>query len=285
MYESYWNLKKKPFEIGCDPEFYYPAPGHQAVLLKLRYILETRRGNGLLLGENGMGKSLLVTMLTELRRKGSMIGPFVEVNMPQFTSQDILFYLAEKLESLPAPAPKIPGLPERVAGSEDQPPVYKAFSAIERVLKRLASEKQKPILVIEGADRITDPEVWSALSSLTEAEYQGMPLLTLLLTAAPKKLTRPIPFVEEILEAAAELRPLDEDETAEYVYHRLQIAGADRHEIFTPHGLEAVYRLTGGIPRKINRLGDVALLVGFAEQLSKIDDEVIINLNNELIPS
>lgn len=286
MYETYWNLKKKPFEIGNDPAFYYPAQSHQAVLLKLRYLLENRRGNGLLLGEPGSGKSLLVAMLAELRRKGSSLGPLIEINMPQFSPQDFLFYLAEKLESLPTPNLKSVGDGERFSfPAEEQPPVYKAFSVIERILKRLANEKQKPVLVLEGAERIRDPEVWSVLKSLIGLEYRGNPLLTLLLTASETKLARPIPFVEDYLEAVAELHPFDESETAGYVAHRLEKAEAKRTEIFTPKGLETIHRLTDGVPRKINRLCDLALLVGFAEQLSRIDDEVIVNLNNELIPS
>ena len=283
MYESYWNLKRKPFEIGCDPEFYFPAQGHQAVLMKLRYLLETRRGNGLLLGECGTGKSLLVAMLTELRRAGSMIGPFIEINMPRFEARDILFCIAEKLESFPAPAAAASGPAATALG--DPPPIYRAFSVIERALRRLAGEKQKPVLVIEGADRISDPEVLSVLASLAELEDQGNPLLALLLTAEAKKTRRPIPSLEDSLEAAAELFPLDQDETAAYVEHRLQIAGAGEREIFTRGGLEAVWRLTGGNPRKINRLGDMALLVGYAEKLSHIDDEVVVNLNSELIPT
>ena len=286
MYETYWNLKKKPFEIGNDPSFYYPAQSHQAVLLKLRYLLENRRGNGLLLGDPGSGKSLLVAMLAELRRKGSSLGPLLEVNMPQFSPQDLLFYLAEKLEALPTPGPKSGKDADHFSfPSDEQPPVYKAFSSIERILKRLAGEKQKPVLVLEGAERIHDPDVWSVLKSIAGLEFRGAPLLTLLLTASDAKLVRPIPFVEEYLEAVAELHPFDEAETAGYVAHRLEKAGAKRTDIFTPKGLDAIHQLTEGNPRRINRLCDMALLVGFAEQLPRIDDEVIVNLNNELIPS
>ncbi|MBQ3387644.1 MAG: hypothetical protein IJG60_00350, partial [Thermoguttaceae bacterium] len=182
----------------------------------------------------------------------------------------------------PAAAAAAPPPP---AARGDPPPNYRAFSVIERALRRLAGEKQKPVLVIEGADRISDPEVLSVLASLAELEDQGNPLLALLLTAEAKKTRRPIPSLEDSLEAAAELFPLDQDETAAYVEHRLQIAGAGEREIFTRGGLEAVWRLTGGNPRKINRLGDMALLVGYAEKLSHIDDEVVVNLNSELIPT
>ena len=283
MYEAYWNLNRKPFEIGADPDFFFPTEGHQAVFLKLRYLLETRRGSALLLGESGTGKTLLVTMLARLRQEGSPLGPMVEMNMPRFGPQDILFYLAEKLQSLSAAAPKRSAFLS--GASDDQPPLYKAYSAAERVLTRLASEGNRPVLVIEGADRIGDADVWSTLASLTGLESEGTPLLSLLLTAAPKKLTRPIPFVEDVLEAAAELLPLTEEETVKYVGHRLRTAGASRRDIFSRGALSAIARLSGGIPRRINRLGDMALLVGYAERLPRIEEDVIINLNNDLIPS
>lgn len=284
MYEAYWNLNKKPFEIGSDPDFYFPAEGHQAVFLKLRYLLETRRGSALLLGENGTGKSLLVTLLGRLHLEGSPLGPFFEVNMPRFGSQDLLFYLAEKVRETSSDAAK--KIASLVSGAaDDQPPVYKAFSTVERALTRLAAEGRRPVLVIEGADRIDDADVWSTLASLIELESEGAPLLSLLLTASPKKLHRPIPFVEDELEAAAELLPLGEEETIRYIAHRLRTAGASRRDIFTRGALSAIARLTGGVPRKINRLGDMALLVGYAEQLPRIEEEMIVNLNNELIPS
>ncbi len=284
MYTAYWNLKKKPFEIGNDPKFYFPSQSHQAVLLKLRYLLENRRGNGLLLGEAGSGKSLLVAMLADLRRKGASIGPFLEINMPQFSAADLLFYLAEKLESLPSPGPK-PSDDYLSFPTDELPPVYKAFSAIERILTRLAKEKQKPVLFLDGAERIRDEEVWSVMKSLIGLEHRGGPLISLLIVAPESKLARPIPFIEEYLEAVAEIQPLSVEETAGYVNHRLEIAGSKRSDLFTDRAMEAIHHFTEGNPRKINRLCDLALLVGFAEQVTQIDDEMIVNLNNELIPS
>ena len=283
MYEAYWNLNKKPFEIGSDPDFYFPAEGHQAVFLKLRYLLETRRGSGLLLGESGTGKSLLVTLLKRLNSEGSPLGPFVEVNMPRFGSRDILYYLAEKAEEASSAAARR-NFPS-ASGTAEEAPVYKAFSTVQRVLTRMNTEGRRPVLVIEGAERIGDADVWSTLASLTELESDGTPLLSLLLTASPKKLRRPIPFVEDELEATAELLPLGEEESVEYIKHRLRAAGAKRVGVFTPGAMTAIARLTGGVPRKINRLGDMALLVGFAERLPRIEEDVIVNLNNELIRS
>ena len=284
MYEAYWNLNKKPFEIGSDPDFYFPAEGHQAVFLKLRYLLETRRGSGLLLGESGTGKTLLVTLLKRLSSEGSPLGPFVEVNMPRFGSRDILFYLAEKAEEASSAAARRSFL-SAASGASSDAPVYKAFSTVQRVLTHMKTEGRRPVLVIEGAERIGDADVWSTLASLTELESEGTPLLSLLLTASPKKLRRPIPFMEDELEAAAELLPLSEEESVKYIEFRLRAAGAKRNGVFTPGAMAAIARLTGGVPRKINRLGDMALLVGFAERLPRIEEDVIVNLNNELIRS
>ena len=63
MYESYWQLKQKPFESSADPRFYYPGESHQAALLKLRYAIENRRGAALLCGPSGSGKTLVANML------------------------------------------------------------------------------------------------------------------------------------------------------------------------------------------------------------------------------
>ncbi len=76
-----------------------------------------------------------------------------------------------------------------------------------------------------------------------------------------------MPALEERLGVKCLLRPLNTDETASYVSHRLSAAGASR-EIFTPDALTRLHQLARGNPRRINRLCDLALLVGFAEEQS-----------------
>ena len=70
MYESYWQLQRRPFENNADPQFYYPGESHQAALLKLRYAVENRRGGALLAGVSGSGKTLLVNMMRTMLGDG-----------------------------------------------------------------------------------------------------------------------------------------------------------------------------------------------------------------------
>jgi general secretion pathway protein A len=87
---------------------------------------------------------------------------------------------------------------------------------------------------------------------------------------------------EDGLAASACCGPFSERETAEYVAHRLKVAGADQ-AIFETDALEALHRLTHGVPRRINRLGDLALLIGYAEQRPTISAEHLEAVSQELV--
>ena len=95
MYETYWQLKQKPFENAADPRFYYPGESHQAALLKLRYAIENRRGGALLAGPSGVGKTLLTTMLPGIL--GEAFTPLVHLVFPQMSTAELLAYLADEL--------------------------------------------------------------------------------------------------------------------------------------------------------------------------------------------
>lgn len=283
MYTDYWGLKRKPFEIAGSPYFYYPGPTPQTVLLKLRYILESRRGSGLLSGAGGTGKSLLVSMLGEFRKKGASLGPILTVAAAPLSAEDFLYYLAEKVEpNLFSGESRVSDPDVAIPHSDDRPPVYRAFAALERYFLRLSGERKKPVLVIEGVERVRDPDVWAILKALVEIEFQGNPIVAVLLTASPELTVRPIPDFEDALETEAVLPPLSPEETEAMIPFRLRKAGREE-EIFTPSALETIYGLTGGNPRKINRVCDLALLVGMAEKLQRLDDALVETLSRELI--
>ena len=91
-----------------------------------------------------------------------------------------------------------------------------------------------------------------------------------------------LPSLEERVAVNTLLRALTAEETAGYVRHRLQAAGATR-DIFTPDALEALHYLGHGIPRQINRLADLALLVGYADRLPQLTAEQIEAVSEELV--
>lgn len=266
MYESYWRLQQKPFENCADPQFYYPSESHQAALLKLRYAIENRRGAALLAGPSGSGKTLLVTMLRATL--GEPFTPFVHLVFPQMDTEQLLTYLADELTEH--------------AGAVQS--VQQSVRRIEQFLVANTERGRHAVVVVDEAHLLDDGRTLETLRLLLNFELAGRPALTLLLVGQPGIL--PIldrsPQLGERLGVKSLLRPFSEAETAEYVDHRLRLAGGIR-EVFGPEAKAALYRLTHGIPRRINRICDLAMLIGYAEQQTAISAEQLESVSQELV--
>jgi len=268
MYVSYWQLQEKPFEHWCDPRFYYPAESHQAALLKLRYAIENRRGGAVLAGPSGSGKTLLAAMLETAL--GPEFAPVVHVRFPQMSAEHLLAYLAGRLsDSEPAP--------EAAA-------VHRSVEVIERSLAANAERGGHAVVILDEAHLLEDRRVLEALRLLLNYGIGGRPALTLLLVgqAGILPILDRVPQLQERMALRCLVRPLSDAETGRYVDHRLRLAGATR-PLFQPQALAMLYRLTHGIPRQINRLADLALLIGYAEQGEVVTAEQLEAIHDELV--
>jgi general secretion pathway protein A len=268
MYETYWHLTQKPFENAADPRFYYPAESHQAALLKLRYAIENHRGAALLAGPSGSGKTLVTTMLRGML--GEQCAPFVHLVFPQMSAADLLAYLADEFDG-----------GGQIAGT---PNVQTSVRRIERFLAANAARGRHAIVAVDEAQLIEDPHTLEALRLLLNFEPNGQPALTLLLVGQPSILptVNRMPQWEERLGVKCLLRPFSESETAAYVEHRLRVAGSPR-SIVEPDAVPTLQELTGGIPRRINRLCDLALLVGYAEEQQTLGPSHFESVCHELV--
>jgi type II secretory pathway predicted ATPase ExeA len=268
MYESYWRLKEKPFENSSDARFYYPGETHQAALLKLRYAAESRCGGALLAGPSGAGKSLITAMLPGIL--GEVFSPFVRLVFPQMSTAELLAYVAEELDG------------DDSAGAA--PGVQASIRRIERFLAANAEQGRHAVIAIDEAHLIDSPQTFEALRLLLNFEPGGLPALSVLLIGEPAILPAldRMPQWEERLGVKCLLRPFGAEETAGYVEHRLRVAGATR-SIVEPDALSTLYELTHGIPRRINRLCDLALLIGFAEERKTLDAEHFEAVCRELV--
>lgn len=268
MYESYWQLDEKPFENSADPRFYYPGESHQAALLKLRYAIENRRGGALLTGEGGSGKTLVVGMLRQVLGEG--FSPFVHLVFPQMSTTDLLAYLAGELDGAKA--------------SSNGCRVHDSIRRIEHFLAENSEGGRHAVVVVDEAHLIDNAQTLEAMRLLMNFESAGGPGLTLLLVGQ----TGLLPTLERMSQLDQRLgvkcltRRFTEQETAGYVAHRLKVAGASR-EIFEPDSLETLHRLTHGIARQINRLCDLALLIGFAEERRTLDAAQFESVCHELV--
>lgn len=268
MYESHWQLQRKPFETCADPRFYYPSDSHQAALLKLRYVVENQRGAAVLGGAAGLGKTLILAMLKQAL--GETFQPLVHLVFPQMPAAELVAYLAAELTGSSLGA--------------SLPPLAASVRQIEQFLGENAARKRQAVAIIDEAHLIDEPSTWESLRLLLNFQPQGQCGLTLLLAGQTGVLPTldHMPHFEERLAVKCLVRPFAAHDTAAYVVHRLKTAGSER-EIFDADALTAVHELTHGVPRRINRLCDLALLIGYAEGLQGVTAAHLESVSQELV--
>jgi general secretion pathway protein A len=266
MYEAHWQLESRPFENTLDPRFHYPGETQQGALLKLRYVLENRRGAALLAGIAGLGKTLLAQTL--LKQLPEPFSPRIHVVFPQMPPEQLLAYLAGQLTG---------------SSFASTPTIDQCLRRIETRLADNAADGKHAVVVLDEAHVLRQTQALETIRLLLNLEHNGQAPVSFVLVGQTGLLVavERMPELEERLAVKCLLKPLAPAETSAYVQHRLNAAGAKR-TIFSDAALDAIHQQTLGIPRKINRLCDLALLVGFAEELPIIGPEQIESISSEL---
>jgi len=268
MYEAHWNLERRPFEQVAGTDFYYPAEVHQGALLKLRYTIENRRGAAVLAGAAGLGKTLLVDEL--FRQLNAECSPKIHIVFPQMPAPQLVSFIADELC----------GPSEQIERSS----VDFQVRRIRDFLAKNTRNERHAVIAIDEAQLLENRESLETIRLLMNFQTDGQLDTTLLLVGQPHLLLNleRLGGLEERLAVKSLLRSLTVDETLSYVSHRLTAAGASK-SIFTTDALEAIHELSFGVPRRINRLGDLALLIGYAEGREMIEAEHISSVAEEMV--
>ncbi len=252
MYEAYWNLRMPPFESRPDPRFFYGSRVHLECLTRLEYAVTRRKGPVLLTGAAGCGKTLVCRRLLASLPKGAH-----EVAV-----------LAD-----PEPEPE-PFLREALRQWGQEPASGGKAELVAQIRSYLLENHRRgveSVLVVDGAHAIQKPETWNEIRLLLNPRFGGRFLLALVLVGRSEVVSgvRSLPPLDQRIGVRAQLAPLSRDETIRYVLTRLKRAGAGRC-MFRPRALDAVYQLSGGVPREINSLCDAALLRGYLERAEHV---------------
>jgi type II secretory pathway predicted ATPase ExeA len=267
MYLQHWQLSARPFENTTDVRFYYPGESQQAALLKLRYAVESRQAAAVLAGAAGLGKTLLVQAL--LKQLGDRCSPQARIVFPQLPADQLLALICDQLTG---------------ETTSHTPTLRESVRRLEVFLGENAAAGRHAVIVVDEAHLLRDSETLQTLRLLLNFEADQHSPLTLVLVgqAALLPVLERMPDFDQRLAARCTLRRFGPEETAAYVQHRLRVAGATV-PVFDAGALEAVHRHSQGIPRKVNRLCDLALLVGFAEERIALQAEQVEAVAEELV--
>jgi type II secretory pathway predicted ATPase ExeA len=262
LYETHFGLVGRPFGETVNPSAYLALPSRDAVLRRLRYGLERGQGPALLFGPPGTGKTLLARALA--RDLGC---PAAHLTFPAMPAPELLAFLAAELGAA-------------TGGTSTMSELLRALRAW---LAAAAARGERPLLVVDEAHLIDDLATFETLRLLLNFATTGPPDLSLLLAGCPEVLLRlPAGFADR-LSARCLLGPLSESESASYVVGRLAACGATS-SLFGPEALAALHRAADGIPRRLNRLADLALLIAYAEGLPSPEPRTIAIAAREFDP-
>jgi type II secretory pathway predicted ATPase ExeA len=249
LYEAHFGLSNRPFGETVSPVAYVSLPSRESVLRRVRYGLEHGEGPALVFGPPGTGKTLLARTLGQ-----EIGGSPAHLVFPSMPAPDLLAFLADELGAAPA----------------EDASLVASMRRLRLRLAATAAQGERPILIVDEAHLIDDPATFETLRLLLNFTTQGPPDLSLLLIGGPEVLLRLPASLADRLTARCLLGPLSEEESSAYVLGRLAAAGATT-PLFDSEALAALHRAGDGIPRRLNRLADLALLIAYAEGQSHPD--------------
>ena len=257
MYQKYWNLTELPFESVPDPRFFYSSAGQQRALLQMFYAINNRMGAAVLTGDIGCGKTVVSRML--IHDLSSDRYEIALMNRPGLSPMD---FFRDMLGQL---------------GIEIQ---SDAKSDLQRALEvqavKSANAGKYTVVIVDDAHAMEDDNTFEELQSLFSFQRNGRFFLTLLLVGQAEIRDR-VAGIEPLAQQVARhyhLAPFKREEADAYVQTRLEKAGAKR-PLFGEDALDALYRATNGIPRYMNNICDIALLLGFGAKAKTIGEEQI----------
>jgi len=262
MYQSHWGLRENPFRTRLDPRFFYESPTHEEALARLHFLVEAERRLGLLLGESGSGKSLVLEVFAaQMRRAGR---PVAKANLLGVEPEEMLWLLCAGFGVNPdrglGAAPLWRMLADRIA---------------EYRYQRLAA-----VVLLDDADHAAG-DVLRHVARLAQLESAGDARLTLVLACRPERIARLGSSLLELADLRIDLEPWQPEDTGNFLKSSLAQAGREE-PVFAEDAVVRLHELAHGVPRRVTQLADLALAAGAGGHLDAVDAETVEAVYHEL---
>src|SRR5579884_1586066 len=262
MYESFFNLKRSPFDITPDPSFLFPTKRHNEALAALYYGVRWRKGFVVLAGQVGTGKTLLLRCLLQLLKQSKDVA-YAYLFSSRLSPTEFLQYIVNDF-----------GLP--TAGKNKGELLFDLCNyVVNRGLNNLTT-----VLIVDEAHHLS-VELLEEIRLLTNLETAEQKLLQIILVGQPeldqKLESQSLRQLKQRISLRCRLLPLSEEQTRKYVELRLIMAGAQggRRNLFSDLSLKLIHQYSGGIPRIVNTICEAALVATFALRNTTVSPEII----------
>ncbi len=266
MYLEHFGLRELPFQLTPDPRFLYLSPGHARAKAYMEYTLWNRDSFVVVTGDVGSGKTTLIQDLVE-----GLDHSVVLARIHQTQLDELEFFQAVLVEFGFKPFGK---------GKVE------LLDMLNSYLVEQHRQGRHVLLIIDEAQNLT-PRVLEEVRLLTGLETSEGKLINLILVGQPElRDVLNAPGMEQLnqrIRFRFHLKPLAPEDIAEYIRHRLSVAGYQgESDLFGPELMPLIERYTGGVPRLINILCDTALISAYVDQRETIDTAVMEDAIAEL---
>ncbi len=247
MYESYFGLTSKPFQLNPDPNFYFGSKQHRRATAYLEYGLHQNEGFIVVTGEVGAGKTTIVRGLLNKLDSSKVVA--AQLVSTQLDADDTLRMVAAAF-----------GVRTKNLGKSD------VLLALEAFLVDVTRQGKRCLLIVDEAQNLT-PHAVEELRMLSNFQFETQALMQSFLIGQPEfRSIMQSPHMQQLRQrviAACHIGPMDLEETQAYIEHRLKCAGYTGKPLFNGEAYASLFKGSGGVPRRINSLCDRVLLSGF----------------------
>jgi len=267
MYEQYYGLRERPFDLTPNPRFLFLTTRHREALSTLQYGISVRKGTIVLLGQAGTGKTTLIQAVLESIRPPLNLA--VYLSNPTLTRNEFYELLTAEF-----------GLSGEAASSK-----ARFLLELERGITERHRLRGVTALVIDEAQSLPD-ELLEEVRLLANIETATEKLFAVVLSGQPElgdRLEQPrLQQLKQRVALRCEIGPLDIRETAAYIAGRIRIAGGNATQVFTRDAVAMIFERSRGIPRTISVICDNALVSGFATDVKPVNKEIVIEVCRDL---